>query len=239
MQKKKVLVIDDDRDTLQLLTLSLSGADLQIFATRDGQEGLRIFYNQKPDLVILDVMMPLLDGWQVYDRIREMADVPVIFLTCLDQEQNIVRGLEAGAVDYIIKPFRPNVLIARVQAALRKVQTQADDAEKRRTIYDDGHLVVDLDAQQVCLAGKPVNLSDKEFRLLTVLLENAGQVLSFQQILERVWGWEYRDAVDYVHVYISHLRRKLGEDSRNPRYLLTEHRVGYRFNSRPLEVEAR
>ena len=227
MQGKTILVIDDDPEMLRLLEHIFSREGAQVCTAAGGQEGLRQFYNYPPHLVVLDVMMPDLDGWQVCDRVRQMSDVPIIFLTALNAEAEIIHGLDTGAVDYVTKPFSPHVLVARARAALR--QTELAPGTEKTDTYRDDYLAIDLDTRQVTVRGEPVKLTKTEYRLLAYLVENAGQVLTPQQILEYVWGREYRDSIDYTHVYMWRLRQKLEEDPQNPRYLLTEHGLGYRF----------
>jgi two-component system KDP operon response regulator KdpE len=231
MQGKKILVIDDDPTLRDLVERTFSTTDSVVVSAPDGAAGLRAFYAQQPDLVILDIMMPSMDGWEVCRRIRQLTDVPVILLTALNQDEDVIRGLDAGADDFVNKPFNPKVLLARARAALRRGDTVPVKAQG--VIYQDDHLHILLDDRLVEVLGDRVKLSPKEYRLLAYLVENRGRVCTSQQILEHVWGWAYQDSVDYVHVYISHLRRKLEPDPRDPRYLLTEHGIGYRFDPGP------
>ena len=230
MRGKKVLIVDDDSEMLALCRRLFAGAGAEVHVATDGREALGQFAACRPDLVLLDVMMPALDGWEACRLLRRMSDVPIIFLTVLSHEDDIVRGLECGATDYVTKPFSPKVLLARACAALRAAD--ADSGKRRVARYDDGYLSVDLEARRVSVEGKPVQLTATEYELLAHLLENAGRVLTHEQILERVWGWECQGSPDYVHVYICHLRQKLEQDPRRPSYLLTEHGVGYRFEKR-------
>jgi DNA-binding response OmpR family regulator len=227
---KRILVIDDDPDMVVLVKLLFSRAGAEVYTALDGREGLRQFGVCRPDLVLLDVMMPVLDGWETCRHLVRLSDVPIIFLTARTQEDDVIRGLECGAVDYVTKPFSTKVLLARASAALRTVD--AGPAERRNGHYDDGYLNVDLEARRVLVEGKLVQLTATEFRLLAFLFENAGRVLTYGQILEHVWGWECQGSTEYVHVYVWHLRQKLEQDPRHPSYLLTEHGVGYRFESR-------
>ena len=231
LKNKDVLVIDDDPNLVRLIEYTFSRVGIVVHTAEGGEEGLRQFYAKRPDLIILDIMMPEVDGWEVCTRIRQISDVPIIFLTALNGEDNIVRGLDCGAVDYVVKPFGPKVLMARVQAALR--QTELTSGLKKAPTYHDNYLAIDLDTHRVIVCGEPVKLTATEYRLLAYLVQNANQVLSFQQILETVWGSEYGDCVNYVHVYMWHLRNKLEENAKAPRYLLTEHGVGYRFRKAP------
>ena len=227
MQGKIILAIDDDPHMLRLLEHIFSREGVQVRTAAGGLEGLRQFHTYRPHLVILDVMMPEMDGWQVCSRILELSDVPIIFLSARRDEGEIIHGLDVGAIGYVTKPFNPQVLVARARAALRQAEL-ASGTEKTGT-YRDDYLAIDLDARRVRVRGEPVKLTKTEYRLLAYLVQNAGQVLTPQQILETVWGREYRDSADYTHVYICRLRQKLEEDPQDPRYLLTEHGLGYRF----------
>lgn len=227
MQGQIVLIVDDDPDLVRLLERAFSGLGAQVHSAANGQEGLRLFYALRPDLVILDVIMPVMDGWQTLSRIRAFCDVPVIMLSVQNSEQDVVRGLGAGAVDYVTKPFSVRVLVSRAEAVLRRTQRAPEAAAP--ALYDDGTLRIDVEEQMVFLAGHQIALSSTEFRLLAYLLSCAGQLRTYRQILENVWGREFRDCVQYVHVYIWRLRKKLGEVPQRPRYLVTVRGVGYRF----------
>jgi DNA-binding response OmpR family regulator len=227
MQGKRILVIDDDYNLCQMIKFSFNRSGAQVHTASDGREGLHQFYQHRPDLVVLDVRMPDIDGWETCRQIRLLSNVPIIMLTTLDKDEEIVRGLNYGADDFVTKPFSREVLLARVQALLRRAELPVDNDSQ--STYSDGYLLIELEKHLVFVQGKPVQLTATEYRLLAYLFQNAGQVLTYQTILDRVWGWEYQDSVDYVHVYLSHLRRKLEEDPRNPKYLLTERGIGYRF----------
>jgi len=235
MQSKKILVIDDDYNLCQMIKFSFNRVGAQVFTASDGREGLHQFYAHRPDLVVLDVRMPDVDGWETCRQIRLLSNTPIIMLTTLDKDDEIIRGLNYGADDFVTKPFSREVLMARVRALLRR--SEAPSEAPTASSYSDGYLTVDLAKHLVFLRDKPVQLTATEFRLLAFLVQNAGQVLTYQTILDRVWGWEYQDSSDYVHVYLSHLRRKLEEDPRNPRYLLTERGVGYRFAKQSPDLE--
>ena len=227
MPTPKILVIDDDRNMVRLIEYGLQAAGLEVLTAGDGQEGLRQIYEHKPDLVILDVMMPRMDGWTVCQRIREFSDVPTIMVTAKGQDADIVRGLDLGADDYVIKPVRMPVLVARVRACLRRAES--GNGDRSPVTYADSYLVVDLPHRRVLVNDQPVKLTPTEFSLLARLIQSAGRVLSNKQLLEDVWGWEYTDDLDYLRIYIWHLRQKIERDPKNPAYLLTEHGVGYRF----------
>jgi two-component system KDP operon response regulator KdpE len=227
LQDRKILVIDDDPTLRELINITFTSQGCRVILAMNGSEGLRLFFDHRPDLVILDVMMPELDGWTVCTQIRQLSDVPIIMLTSLGSEQDVVRGLELGAVDYIVKPFSPKILVARANAGLR--QTAQVQLPPKQTSFNDGYLSIDLTKRRVLVKDEPVKLSSTEYKLLTYLVQNANQVLTTEQILEHVWGWEYRDSSDYVHVYISHLRRKIEMESKEPQYILTEYGIGYYF----------
>jgi len=221
MDGKKILLIDDDVNMHRVLHYSLSRAGAEVFLARDGEEGLRQFQTNHPDLVIIDIMMPCPDGYETCRRIRQQSAVPIIMLTARSRDEDIVRGLEYGADDYVTKPFSVKVLMARMRAALRRASQSP--TEPKPMVYSDGYLTIDLDKKRVVADGKPVQLTATEYQLLALMVENAGRVLSPKQILERVWGWEYLDDVDYVRVYIWHLRQKLEKDPARPKYLLNDH----------------
>lgn len=199
----------------------------QVFSAGTAEEGMEQFHSQAPHLVIIDIMLPGPDGRAVCRQIRESSDVPIIMLTALNQGEDIVQGLDDGADDYVTKPFDRQVLLARARAVLRRAEAQSRRLDKIK--FDDGYLMVDLRSRQISVDGEPIRLSATEYDLLRYLMRNPGRVCSFVEILENVWGKEYRYSDEYVHVYIWHLRRKLERDPKNPLYLLSEHSVGYRF----------
>lgn len=226
MRNRKILIIDDDPQICRIIEAALSPDGASPHIATSAAEGLRMFYAIQPDLVILDILMPEINGWEVCRQIRQLSDVPVIFLTALHDEDDVVRGLDLGAVDYVTKPFSIKVLRARINAALRVAEVLSGGAS---TIYNDGYLAVDLGRRRVTVEGELVKLSVTEYKLLTLLLENAGNVLTFEDILTQIWGEKHRDNTDYVRVYVWHLRKKLEKNPRNPEYVLTEYGVGYRF----------
>lgn len=226
MQGKKILVVDDDIHISQLVKATLVTEGAEVILAADGAEGLRQFYTHQPDLVIIDLMMPELDGWETSQRMLDMAEVPIIMLTSLQDDESVIRGLEHGAIDYVTKPFAPRVLAARAKTALRQAATSKPTSSR---IFRDGYLTIDLNENRVLIEETPVKLTKTEYKLLAYLFQNAGRPLTFQQILEHVWGWEYQDSIEYVHVYVSRLRQKLEKDPKNPHYLLTEYGLGYRF----------
>jgi|SRR5687768_10977113 len=227
MNNKKVLIIDDDAGFLYLASLLFKKEGATVFTARDGLEGISKLFTHQPDLTILDVTMPGLNGFEVCQRIRQISDTPIIILTALNDEQDMLRGLKAGADDFLSKPFNPKILLARARTVLRR--TEHLQSQKDSFNYDDGHLSIDMERRHVLLHDKRIKLTPTEFRLLIYLVRNPGKVLTFEQILANVWGNEYRGNLDYVHVYVSHLRNKIEENPKSPRYILTVHGIGYIF----------
>lgn len=230
-KEKKILTIDDEPAFTNLVDQVLTQKGYQVLKASDGQEALRLLFAHKPDLVLLDVVMPKMDGWQTLSRIRELSDIPIIIVTGKrTDEEDIVRGLDCGADDYLLKPVRNRELVARVQVALRRAELPSLRGVQKEITYGDDFLAVDVNKRRVMVKGEPVKLTPKEFRLLALLVENADYILTHKQILEKVWGWEYTDDLDYVRIYISHLRQKIEPDSTQPRYIKTEPGVGYSFH---------
>jgi two-component system, OmpR family, alkaline phosphatase synthesis response regulator PhoP len=224
---KKVLLVDDDIDSLRLNRIIFINAGAQVVTANDGLEGISKLHSHRPDLVILDVMMPGGSGYEVCKQIRKISNVPVIMLTALGQEQNELDGLDAGADDYLSKPYNPEILLARAKSVIRR--SEQNDNHSLGTDYDDGYLKIDFEKHQVLINGKAIRLTPIEFRLLAYLEENAGRVLTFANILQNVWGDEYQGNDDYVHIYISHLRHKIERDAKEPHYIISIRGVGYLF----------
>jgi two-component system KDP operon response regulator KdpE len=225
---KKILVVDDDDTFVRWVRMTLTHKGYEVLTAGDGQEALRLLFAHKPDLVLLDVMMPKMDGWQTCNRIREISDVPIVMLTGEQKsEADIVRGLDYGADDYLIKPVGNKELIARTRAVLRRAESPSYGVGK--TTYSDNLLTVDVAERKITIGGERVRLTPTEFRLFVLLVENAGRVLTHKQLLEKVWGWEYVDDIDHVRIYIWHLRQKIEPDPAQPRYIMTEPGVGYYF----------
>jgi two-component system KDP operon response regulator KdpE len=225
---KTLLVVDDDQTLLEALKLYLEREGYQVATAAGGKESLRRFYETRPDLVILDIMMPRMDGWQVCERIREMSDVPIIMLTARTQEDDRVRGLTMGADDYVAKPFSMRELGARVDAVLRRWQS-SQQPRREGMLYADGYLVIDAERTEVRCAGRRVDLTATEQQLLFFLARNRGRLLTARQILTNVWGFEYVEETAYVRLYIWRVRQKIEPTPESPRYILTEHGMGYRF----------
>lgn len=222
-----ILVVDDEKRMVRFIRLNLETDGFQVITAYNGMQALDQVRTQLPDLVLLDVMMPDLDGFEVLRRIREASSVPVIMLTAKGEEDDRVLGLEIGADDYITKPFSPRELVSRVRAVLRRVAASGEDSTD--VIEVDDRLKLDFGRREVWLEGELVQLRPTEYRLLYHLVKNAGWVITHEQLLTKVWGYEYRDEPHYVRLYINYLRKKLEEDPSNPKYILTERGVGYRF----------
>lgn len=230
MSKTRILVVDDDEKLTHLLQIFLSRNGFDVSVADSGQEGLKLAYQVHPDLIILDVMMPGMNGLVTCERLREISDVPIVMLTAKGTEQDIVVGLEKGADDYIVKPFRVAELLARIKAVLRRSKGQSDVEETG--VYADGELVINFSRRQVIVRGQEVNLTPTEYNLLTCLVRNAGRVLPRELLLAQVWGDEFVESAQYLKLYIRYLRQKIEKDPSNPEYILTEWGVGYRFEGK-------
>ena len=225
--KGKLLIIEDDSSLVKALELYFSRVGYQVSIAENGLEGLQRLYSERPNIVILDIAMPKMDGWEVCRRIRELSDVPVVILTARVQENERVRGLKLGADDYVVKPFSLKELEARVEAVLRRAR--ATRPQKTGILFANEELVIDADRLIVTRDGKQVKLTPTELRLLLFLAENSGRVLTHRQILEKIWGAEYAEDVDYVKLFVYLLRRKIEPDPKHPKYILSERGSGYRF----------
>ena len=224
---RRVLVVDDEERMVRFIRLNLEHDGFHVDEAFNGTQALTKVRSNLPDLVLLDIMMPDIDGFEVLRIIRELSSVPVIMLTAKGEEDDRVRGLELGADDYITKPFSPRELVSRVRAVLRRTETTSGTIHGLLKIED--RLQIDFDRREVWVDGKLVKLRPTEYRLLYHLVQNAGWVITHDQILSKVWGYEYRDEPHYVRLYINYLRKKLEQDPANPKYILTERGIGYRF----------
>ena len=224
---RRILVVDDEERMVRFIRLNLEHDGFQVVEAFSGQQAMDKLRETLPDLILLDVMMPDFDGFEVLRLIRENHDIPVIMLTAKGEEDDRVHGLELGADDYITKPFSPRELVSRVRAVLRR--TEASRGGTSGVIEVDDRLKLDFDRREVWVDGELVSLRPTEYRLLYHLVQNAGWVVTHDQILAKVWGYEYRDEPHYVRLYVNYLRQKLEEDPSNPKYILTERGVGYRF----------
>lgn len=223
-----ILVVDDEERMARFIRLNLEYDGFQVLEAYRGMEAIHILRDKMPDMVLLDVMLPDLDGFEVLKTIREVSTVPVIMLTAKGEEDDRVQGLELGADDYITKPFSPRELVSRVKAVLRRTEL-AGATGTHDVIKVDDRLKIDFGRREVWVDDELVKLRPTEYRLLYHLVQNAGWVMTYDQILSKVWGYEYRDEPHYVRLYVNYLRQKLEEDTSNPKYILTERGVGYRF----------
>ena len=225
-ERRRILVVDDEERMVRFIRMNLEHDGYQVMEALNGKQAIDKL-RDTPDLVLLDVMMPDIDGFEVLETVRQVSSVPVIMLTAKGEEDDRVRGLELGADDYVTKPFSPRELVSRVKAVLRR--TEGATGSMHGLIEVDERLRIDFDRREIWLEGKLVKLRPTEYRLLYHLVQNAGWVVSHDQLLQKVWGYEYRDEPHYVRLYINYLRQKLEKDPSDPHYILTERGVGYRF----------
>lgn len=226
-RNKKILVVDDEERMARFIRLNLEHDGFQVVEAYKGMAAIQALRDHMPDVVLLDVMLPDIDGFEVLRLIREISTVPVIMLTAKGEEDDRVKGLELGADDYVTKPFSPRELVSRVKAVLRRFE--GDSPTEQDVLKIDDRLRIDFNKREIFVNNELVKLRPTEYRLLYHLVQNAGWVLTYDQILSRVWGYEYRDEPHYVRLYINYLRQKLEEDPANPKYILTERGIGYRF----------
>jgi two-component system KDP operon response regulator KdpE len=222
---KKILLIEDDSELSGVVAMALEQEGFEVLTAGDGAEGLRTAYRHHPDLVILDVMMPHVDGWKTCQRLRELSDMPIIMLTAKTKEADVVRGLTLGADDYVTKPFRMAELVARVQACLRRAHSNGPRSQS--TMLMIGPLSIDLVRRVATLHDEAVSLTPTEFRLLSLLALNRGEVVPHRKLLTEVWGPEYADEMDYLRLYISYLRRKIETQPADPEFIKTAWGEGY------------
>jgi two-component system KDP operon response regulator KdpE len=222
---KKILLIEDDSQLSGVVAMALEREGFEVLTAGDGAQGLRIAYRHHPDLVILDVMMPHVDGWKTCQRLRELSDMPIVMLTAKTKEADVVRGLTLGADDYVTKPFRMAELVARVQACLRRAQSNGPRSQS--TLLMIGPLSIDLVRRVATLHDEAVSLTPTEFRLLSLLALNRGEVVPHHKLLTEVWGPEYADEMDYLRLYISYLRRKIETEPASPEFIKTAWGEGY------------
>jgi two-component system KDP operon response regulator KdpE len=225
----KILIIDDEEPTVQLISMLLEKRGFEPIKAFRAEEGLRKAYRHQPDLVLLDVMMPDMDGWDVCKRLREMSDVPIIFLTARDDVKDVVYGLEIGSDDYVVKPFNNDELIARIKAHLRRSPRPNMSEEM---IFNDGDFRINFMNREVWVRNELKHLTPKEFNLLAVLVRNAGRVVTRNELVTQAWGEEYSDAIDSLKLYVHYLRQKVEANAQQPEYIVTSRGVGYRFVNR-------
>jgi len=226
-ERRRILVVDDEERMVRFIRMNLEHDGFQVSEAFNGKQAIQKIRDVTPDLILLDVMMPDLDGFEVLETVREVSQVPVIMLTAKGEEDDRVRGLELGADDYVTKPFSPRELVSRVKAVLRR--TEGATGSMHGLIEVDERLKIDFDRREIWLEGKLVKLRPTEYRMLYHLVQNAGWVVTHDQLLTKVWGYEYRDEPHYVRLYINYLRQKLEANPSEPKYILTERGVGYRF----------
>ena len=227
---KPILIIEDEKDIVDLIAYQLTQSGFSVISALDGPSGLERAKKERPSLIILDLMLPGMDGKDVCRALKSTPltqSIPILMLTAKTEEMDRVVGFELGADDYVTKPFSPRELVSRVRAVLRRTELTSDSTHG--LIEVDERLKIDFDRHEVWVAGKLVNLRPTEYRLLYYLVQNTGWVVSHDQILTNVWGYEYRDQPHYVRLYINYLRQKIEKDPANPVYILTERGLGYRF----------
>ncbi len=225
-KRKTILVVDDEPRMIGFIRMNLELEDHLVVEAHNGLQALDEIRKQLPDLVLLDVMMPELDGFETLRMLREFSDIPVIMLTAKGEEHDKVHGLELGADDYITKPFGPRELSSRIKAIFRRLEKPTTEDAILRI---DDRLSVDFNQREVIVNGEAVKLRPTEHRLLYHLIRNAGWTVPHDQLLQKVWGYEYRDEAHYVRLYVNYLREKIEEDPSDPQYIITERGVGYRF----------
>jgi len=224
----KALVIDDAAEIADVVSLcfQLHWSNATVLSAQDGARGLELVEVESPDMVILDIGLPDMDGFEVLREIRRFSQVPVIMLTVRGEDTDVARGLELGADDYITKPFSHIELVARVRAVMRRIQGMPVSEERP---FISGRLAVDFASKEVTVDGKPVRLTSTEYKLLYHLIKNEGHLLSHENLLNKVWGEDYQDARDLLRVHIQHLRQKLGDNGESADIIVTEHGMGYKF----------
>jgi len=227
LNDKTILVVDDEPRMVRFVRMNLELEGCRVIDAANGLEALDKVRQEIPGMVILDVMMPEMDGFETLKRIREISTVPVIMLTVKNEEDDLIKGLELGADDYVTKPFSPRTLITRMKAVLRRVEMESPASGTLITIDED--LSADFQRHEVIVRGARVKLRPTEYRLLYHLVNNAGWVMTHEMLLSKVWGYEYRDDSHLLRLYITYLRKKIEPSPSEPRYILTERGVGYRF----------
>lgn len=229
MADELILIIDDDKTSAQVLKKHLEGKNLRVEIANSPEEGLRQAYRLHPQLVLLDIMMPAMDGLEVCKRLRELSDVPIIFLTAKTEKETVIKGLELGADDYVTKPVDADILHARIRSQLRRMP-KADT--KDELLFDDGHLKINLMTREVFSSDEEVQLTPKEFSLLSVMAREAGRVITREDLVKKAWNDEYAESIDNLKLYIHYLRKKIETSPARPKYILTSRGVGYRFIER-------
>ncbi|MBN1219707.1 MAG: response regulator transcription factor [Anaerolineae bacterium] len=222
----RVLVINNDIMVLQTIQRSLENENYQVFVARSSQEGLELAWQTTPDIVILELDMPVMDGFEVCRRLRELSIQSILITSHLRDERSVVRALEMGADDYLRQPVEIPILLAKIRTLMRRNRRQTTG---KISVYDDGQLLIDLDSRRVEMRGEPVKLTPTEFRLLAILLRRAGRVVAHEELIREVWGTDKDVGLGSLKLYIHYLRQKIEDRPRKPRYLLAEWGIGYRF----------
>ena len=226
-EAKLILVVDDEARMRRFVQMNLDLEGYRVIEAENGLQAVNRVRDDLPDLVLMDVMMPEMDGFEALRLIRETSNVPVIMLTVKGDEDDRVRGLELGADDYVTKPFSPRELSSRIKAVLRRAEMPTPAGQSK--IKVDDRFQIDFNRRQVIVDGEEIKLRPTEYRLLYHLVNNAGWTLPHETLLAKVWGHEYRDETHYLRLYITYLRQKIEEDPAHPKYILTERGLGYRF----------
>ena len=227
MKPATVLVVDDEPRLVKFVKANLESVGFRVVGASDGNSAINLAESEQPDLIILDIVMPDINGYEVCRRVREFSDVPIIMLTAKGEESDKVKGFNVGADDYVTKPFGAEELIARVKAVLKR--SQQAGTPKQQSSFILGDFSMDFLQHRVTVRGKEINLSATEYKLLHYLVINAGKVILHEDLLSKVWGPEYRDEIDYLRVYVHHLRQKIEDDQSKPRYILSKPGIGYMF----------
>jgi two-component system KDP operon response regulator KdpE len=225
----KVLLIDDDASLGEAIRFMLTKKGFHVEVAHSAMAGLKKWYNLKPDAVILDIMLPDMDGFELCRRLREMSGVPIIMLTALGSEKNLVDALDLGADDYIVKPVTVEILTARIRAVLRRTEGRKRNGNGRKPVFVCDGLIIDFDKRQVMIEGEPIHLSPTEYRLLSVMAKHKGRMLPHEFLLTEVWGPDYAHEADYLRLYVSYLRHKIEKNPSQPNLIHNEWGVGYRF----------
>lgn len=233
LRDKLILLVDDEPRLTTMMRMNLETDGLRVHVAASGREALDALREEMPDLILLDVMMPNMDGFETLRRIRLASQVPVIMLTAMNEENDRIRGLELGADDYVNKPFNYREVLSRIRAVLRRHYLPAPATMGLITV--DDRLTIDFQKREVLINGERVNLRPTEYRLLYHLVQRAGYVVTHNDLLARVWGPEYHDETHYLRLYVTYLRQKIERDPANPEYILTERGVGYRFAALPTQ----
>jgi two-component system KDP operon response regulator KdpE len=228
-ETKRILIVDDEPQITRVLRTSLTGHGYDVRSAADGESALETYGDWGPDLVITDLSMPNLDGIELCRRLRKISSVPIVVLSVKGEEQTKVEALDAGADDYVTKPFGMDELLARIRAALRRAP-ETQDEESAQTVLEAGDFHVDLELRNVTVQDRSLHLTPKEYDLLIYLIRHPGKVLTHRALLTAVWGGNYVEQTEYLRVFIGQLRKKIEIDSASPRYILTEPWIGYRFD---------